>query len=112
MGYSGLAEIQGRRTDEWVVETLVDIAEPSAYFSALAHASTKAFREIKDKAVRRHAFLAVGFARERTDGLLYPVLLTISNALDENLRWSNTAEGDFALRLLRLDSLASTRSVG
>jgi hypothetical protein len=86
--YSGICEIQGKPTDVWLAQCLANGPPGSGKaLKRVAAAATTAFANLSyPAALRRHAFVGVGWGR-RSEGMLVPVWVTISNALDANWRW-------------------------
>ncbi len=101
LGYTGLAEVAGTRTDIWLVETL-SREDPKDYFRALAANATRLFASIRlpDRR-KRHAFLAVGWSNDR-DGQLVPLCVVVSNALDASGHWSDGPRRAFDIRVSRI----------
>jgi hypothetical protein len=85
MGYTGFARLAGRRTEQWVVDTLRQVDDPTLYFNVLAREGERAVKSLGQPVGRSgHAFVAVGYGRFRRDpGALHAFLVTISNALGD-----------------------------
>jgi hypothetical protein len=85
MGYTGLAELDGVRMEQWVTETLVRV-DPDSYFSVLASEAEAAVSAtglpLKDQGL---AFVTVGYFDLQTDpsGGLHPITTAVSNALGD-----------------------------
>jgi hypothetical protein len=91
MGFTGLARIDGHRMEHWVAEVLSGV-NAADYFKVLTDEITEAFRRSGHTGRIAHAFLAVGFARDRQTEDLRPLSIVISNSLDP--------EGNFSVRSL------------
>jgi len=84
MGYAGFARLGGVKTEQWIVETLADVPDPSDYFRVLAAKAERAVTAMKQPLSRSgHAFIAVGFAAKRGDppDQRQAVGVTISNVI-------------------------------
>lgn len=113
MGYTGLARIEGKSVQQWVVETLVSVPA-ERYFSSLAQAANVAFGRINvsPEGLKRHAFLAVGFTATRSDPRLRASGVTVSNApvaLNGSL---GALEDDFTASGYFLDQDFALKTVG
>jgi hypothetical protein len=84
MGYTGFARLGGVKTEQWVVQKLVEV-DPGSYFSAMATEAELAVRHMKQPLERSgHAFVAVGYGRFRADpDALHALCITVSNALGD-----------------------------
>ena len=113
MGFTGLARIDGHRMERWVVEVLSGV-EAADYFKVLTDDITAAFRRLGHTGRIPHAFLAVGFARDRQTGDLRPLSIIISNSFDSDGNFSVSSVGDaFQLRAEPLGNRRQlVRSVG
>ncbi len=83
MGYTGLARLGAVKTEQWVVERLVNVTDPSDYFHVLEGEAEAAIRAIRQPPEDKgHAFVAVGYAdvRGSTTGEREPVGVVVSNA--------------------------------
>lgn len=80
-GYTGLATIEGKDTDDWLLSVLPESFK--TWVTVVKEKSTEAFRNIriplKYRHYKRHAFVGVGWLRVKPDGPLYPALVLISN---------------------------------
>jgi len=66
ISYTGLAEIEGSKTDDWLLETVstVNPYNPQRVIKTIADKATQAFRNIRLPAPKKtHAFLVSGWAR-------------------------------------------------
>lgn len=81
MGYTGLARIEGKPVQQWIVETLVSVPT-ERYFSTLVQAASTTFEQVhvSPENLKRHAFLAVGFTATRSEPRLRASGVTVSNA--------------------------------
>jgi hypothetical protein len=83
MGYTGFARLGGVKTEQWIVDTLADVTDPSQYFRVLSTQAAGAVRSLGLPQDRSgHAFVAVGYATRRGDPPTQreAVGVTISNA--------------------------------
>jgi hypothetical protein len=116
LGYSGLTDLDGRPTDEWVVEVLSTMdpsAKLSAYLSMLAGRATAAIRRsgLKRKN-QRHAFLIAGWVNDQT-GKLVPIAIEIGNFRYDATGRATPAADTFSVVRHELDSaLPKVYSVG
>jgi hypothetical protein len=94
MGFTGLARITGRKTEEWVVDTLADVA-PELYRRVLADESAK----IINWPLTPHAYLGVGF--RKVSGRFVPNAWLTTNALDDGLFAPNFVDTDFTSVVLK-----------
>jgi hypothetical protein len=99
--------------ERWVVEVLSGV-EPANYFKVLTDEITAVFRRLGHTGRIPHAFLVVGFARDRQTEDLRPVSIIISNCLDSSGNFSLTSLGNkFRLRAEPLGNRRQlVRSVG
>jgi hypothetical protein len=99
-GMSGLAEIEGERSDMWLAARLseISVGAPDP-LERLTTKATQAFSQVRLD-WRRHAFVAAGWRRGR------PVLATISNCLDAQGGQLARAERVFTLRTYQLPETA------
>src|SRR5687768_9667498 len=85
-GYTGLAEVQGLRTDYWLAKLFgnVPTADLAAVAERIRSQATEAFSNMKVSNPRwlRHAFVGIGWGTYRSETELVPILVTISNALN------------------------------
>lgn len=114
VAYSGLARLPTRtliddcpRMDDWIVRILT--AHPVTTLSEAARVlcseATPLFRSFPvtvTPAQRRHAFMLAGWSLS-SGGRRTPVLVTVSNALDERGEWLVTAEESFRQRVFAND---------
>jgi hypothetical protein len=105
-GYTGLAEIDQVPTYRWVAEALNEglQAHPENMTFIVRHLAerlTSQFARIPSTQYRKLAFVAIGWAADSHDPNLAvkPMLLTVSNALDRNLKWLPQAESRFKMGL-------------
>ena len=97
IGYTGLANVEGRRTDEWIAERLASVPSAQDGFVTLTDEATRAFRPLPSD-IRGHAFLSVGWARTQPSSDLQPIVILISNNLDERWQWLGHTEERFTRR--------------
>ena len=98
--YTGLAEIEGNRTDDWLATRFghVQTNDLGAVAERIRSSASNAFKRIRvaDRRWLRHAFVGVGWARPRDVPGPIPVLLTISNALDPAGEWESQPRTEFS----------------
>jgi hypothetical protein len=100
--YSGLAELEGKRTDLWLAEVLAAGKGGLKGLYRVAERATQAFASLRlPREWSRHAFVAVGWAAEPA-GNLVPVWISISNAVDQNGRWLPHAQPAFKVTMRQL----------
>lgn len=86
LGYTGFARLGPRgkfKTEQWIVDQLRDVQDPSDYFQTIAAKAGPAIAAMgKPVEESGHAFIAVGFGTNRGDAAgPQAVGVTISNAL-------------------------------
>ncbi len=104
-GYTGLANVPRTKTDAWLVEVLAKVKpyNPARAVNLVAHDATAQFRRIPlDRSLKRHAFIAAGWARFALDGPMRPFLCAISNALGDRWHWLNKARDEFTVKMVPL----------
>jgi hypothetical protein len=114
IGYTGLANLEGKRTDEWAAERLASTQSAQGAFITLTDEATRAFGPLPS-GIRGHAFLAVGWGKNESLGdALVPVLVLISNNLNERWQLLEQTESRFTRRVWTLppDSEGQLRWVG
>lgn len=77
MGFTGVARIDGLRTEAWVAD-LVKNVRPTEYFRAIATGTQALFNRFKLQG-QPHSFLAVGYANRSSDGRLVPCRILVTN---------------------------------
>ncbi len=76
--YTGLAEIEGKRGDTWLLDNLPESFE--TWINVVKEKATEAFKKIKlPSQYKRHAFVAIGWLRDKREGPLIPAVVSISN---------------------------------
>lgn len=86
--YTGLAQIQGARTDAWLATTLSKLTLSPDPLGELCSEADRAISTLRIPGERkRQAFLAVGWALVNDQQQASPVAIGISNALDADMRW-------------------------
>ena len=98
--YTGLAEVEGIRTDKWLTRVLANAntGSLSEACAVLRAGATDAFRQMAlspDK--KRHAFVGIGWTRRQVDEPFQPIIIEISNAQDEAGEWLEAAREEFKL---------------
>jgi hypothetical protein len=95
-GYTGLAQIDGKRADRWLAETAADgpTTDMSAVLARIRDHASDAFRRLHlPPRAKRHAFLGTGWVTG-AGGQLVPASLLASNALRDG-KWLEEAEDKF-----------------
>lgn len=99
MAYTGLAEITGSKTDEWLLDVASEIIpyNPQRVCETVAERAAEEFRRVRlSSTKKRHAFLVSGWAKLNSrDARLTPFVSAISNALDDQWHWISEAEDIF-----------------
>ncbi|MFO7996421.1 MAG: hypothetical protein R6U93_04655 [Dehalococcoidia bacterium] len=102
--YTGLAYIEGKRTDDWLLSVLPESFE--TWLTVLRGKSTEAFKNIriplKYGQLKRHAFVGVGWLRANPDGPLCPALVLISNFYGTRGELLDSVSDEFNVFGLRL----------
>jgi len=96
--YSGLAELDGKTTDNWLAQTLHESpsANPSNVLEHLARKATEVFAIINYAAEwKRHVFAAVGWMRQGEDESYKQHFWYVSNYHDCNGQMSPVASNRF-----------------
>jgi len=76
--YTGLAEIEGKKTDEWLLSVLPDSFQDTA--KVIVEKATEAFKRMNPpSAVKRHAFAGVGWLQRERWSPPRPTFILISN---------------------------------
>ena len=76
--YTGLAEIQGKGTDDWLIDALPSPSKD--WVEIIREKATEAFRKVNfPSSMKRHAFVAVGWISLDKDGPRFPTLVLVSN---------------------------------
>ncbi len=110
--YTGMARIGGRfglRTDLWLAGILRgygpgELQAASEGIRIAATATVNALPPDVDIIARRHAFVSVGWARFDEKRAPRPFWLTISNAVDDQGNWRETAEASFGIQVRPLNA--------
>ena len=93
IGYTGLAQVEGHRTDLWIADTISTCRSASDVVHVLRDRSTEVFGRMPySNSIKRHAFVGVGWSMNAPGHPLTPLVFTISTALDASGNW--TAEAD------------------
>jgi hypothetical protein len=97
--YTGLATIEGQRTDEWLAHAIADgpTDDMAAVAQRVSDKATTAFRRLRlVPRYKRHAFRGTGWFRLKNESWLSPGLITIHNAFDhETGGWLNDPLPEF-----------------
>lgn len=103
--YTGLAAIDGKRTDIWMVDILSKVIRNSTTdaWKELIREANSSFSNMQDKRIKRQAFVGIGWVRGTPIEPLQPIICTVSNALNNDLDWLPEATDQFRMqsRLLR-----------
>jgi len=104
VGYTGLAKIDGQKTDDWILDVVSSVAPYSSQkiIRTLAERASNSFEALKKwpSPMKRHAFLISGWARfDSRDAPLTPFVCAISNALDPTGNWLANAQNEFKVGL-------------
>jgi hypothetical protein len=104
-GYTGLARIGGEQTDYWLLDVLTGKPDVTAALGAVREQATRAFAAVKlPPRLRRHAFVAPGFARfEGASQVLTPAVFHVSNYQADDGNWLAEARDDFRTRVRPLE---------
>lgn len=102
-GYTGIAEVGGIRTDDWLAglfgnQSTSDLA---AVAERIRSEATTAFARMTVADIRwtRHAFVGIGWGTYRGETQLEPILVTISNALSAEGEWEIIPSDQFRTSL-------------
>jgi hypothetical protein len=102
--YTGLAEIEGKRTDDWLLSTLPESFEK--WVTVVREKCTEAFNSIRIplryRHYKRHAFVGVGWLRVEPGGPLYPALVLVSNFYGTRGELLDSVSDEFNVCGLRL----------
>ena len=99
--FTGLAEINGVKTDFWLADTLnvPGCRTASDACAAIESRATEAFRQLRGPAwMKRHAFVGVGWVLLAPDERFRPAICVVSNAEDEHGNWLPEAQPRFVTR--------------
>jgi len=103
LSYTGLAELDGKRTDLWLTEVLSSCQSLSDAVYAIRDRSTSIFQSIAlPPQLKRHAFVGVGWSRRSAEEPYRPMLCSISNAQDDELNWIPVPREEFRVRVFLL----------
>ena len=102
-GYTGISQVNGMRTDNWLFDLVSRLGTPNVgtVVRGLRDEATKAFRRMHVATrYKRHAFQCVGWFLNNPANMseFEPGILTIHNALDEQGEWLAYAQPEFAIR--------------
>jgi hypothetical protein len=88
-GFSGLAELEGKNTDEWIAKVLMDTSARSTSdgVNLLASRATEVIRKLSHyhPKHRRLAIVGTGYVKRDEDDRFYPILCRISNFHDSGI---------------------------
>jgi hypothetical protein len=96
--YSGLAEIEGHTTDEWIARTIAPAMTLQETHDLISDHATRAFAAISaPPSMRRQAFCGIGWAETAWSDGLVPGQSIISNALTTSGEWNDIASATFTV---------------
>jgi len=105
--YTGLADVDGKRTDKWMVDVLSKVKNDSLSDACheLVSAANAAFANIRNKKIKRQAFVGIGWTRSGPHEPFKPIICNVTNALNDELEWLPEANDSFRLqcRILEAD---------
>ena len=86
-GYTGLAEIEGKKTDHWLLDILPSPPDESNFISVIKERAETAFKKSglpkNFQHYKRHAFVGIGWMKSPYDGTLCcPSMVLISNCIN------------------------------
>lgn len=115
IAYTGLAELGGCPTHEWICHRLVDVRAraPLQAFHALRDAASAAFTRLASNPPYRHSFLLAGYTPLKVGGWA-PYFALVSNGYDADRKWLPTPSNRFIAfsRVLQSDELYAARREG
>ncbi len=84
--YTGLANIEGKRTDIWLSETIAPYSNLEDAKNAIKDKATEAFSRMKQLSpeIKRHAFVSVGWTRSSGSRVVRGIKYRISNCHDDS----------------------------
>jgi hypothetical protein len=104
-GYSGLAELDGRHTDEWLSDLLHEIVpyDINKVLAGVREGAEGAIAAVSHrKELTRLAFVVGGWARRSATLPLEPFVWTISNALRDDWTWRDEGGSEFRVQAKHL----------
>lgn len=103
--YTGLASVDGQRTDKWIVDVLSKVTNDSLSDACheLVRAANSSFSKIQNKKLKRQAFVGIGWTRSKPNEPFKPVICNITNAMNNELNWLPEATDEFRLQYRILD---------
>ena len=105
LGYTGLAQIKTRKTDEWLAGILARAQSSPEALEIIKNEATAHFRGISQTPrQRRHAFVGVGWTRTAADGAIRPFFSRVSNFHDAQDQELPAASDEFTVRNVLLDA--------
>ena len=106
IAYTGLAEVAGNQTDEWLLEVVSTVVpyNPQRVCETVAERAAEEFRKVRlPRSAKRHAFLVSGWARFNSkEASFTPFISAVSNALDGRWSWLSNADNVFRVRTVPL----------
>ncbi|MBI3960907.1 MAG: hypothetical protein HY328_19015 [Chloroflexi bacterium] len=106
MAYTGLAQITGSKTDEWLLDVVSKVIpyNPQRVCETVAERAAEEFRRVRlPSSKKRHAFLVSGWAKFNSQNApLTPFVSAIANALDDQWHWVSEANDLFQVRTISL----------
>jgi hypothetical protein len=96
--YSGIAKIGGESTDVWFAKAMKGHDDLATGLVAVRDQLTAEFgRMVLSPIDKRHAFIGVGWGRLEKGADISPVVLRLTNALEEDGSWREKADPAFEL---------------
>lgn len=101
IGYTGLAQIKTKKTDEWLAGFLAKAQSSPQAFELLQSEATAHFRGLAaTPRQRRHAFVGAGWTKRQDTEPFRPFLAWVSNYHDAQSAELAEAESEFTLPIL------------
>lgn len=101
--YTGLAQLEGKETDLWVTQGLIDSSCKSVSDAVytIRDKATAAFKNIRlSPKLRRHAFVGAGWTKTAQEEPFRPTICVISNFHDEKFKYLHEARDEFTARFI------------
>jgi hypothetical protein len=104
-GYTGLADINREKTDQWFGRTFLGGVSAQAAIERVRDSATQVFSAVPLR-WRMHAFVGVGWSRSR------PILVVVSNFLDADGNTAQVARDTFSIDAVRISAPLRIHSAG
>jgi hypothetical protein len=101
VGYTGLADICGMRTNEWIAHHMSSQPTLMSAIRQLVRAANEHFSKHiahYPSSWRRQGFVIAGFATKEPTSEPLPIVIRISNAQDSHGKWLSNAQSTFSVR--------------